>query len=192
MKTYVFALVATWLALASPAVAQHDIMTRSVEGPQAPFARQMTGHAFTATPPTLPSNFRLQTEGNFQAQPLNKERFYYMKSFLARDPTFHTMEHESPGGLTNPGIGREMGRSWDELYTPFNTGWKTWEPTKFTPPPLAENRPNEKMWTTLSGSIGQRIPNGPSWINIDISQDPIEPVQGFQTPIKQSIDPATP
>lgn len=182
-------LALTLVALTAPtAWGQHQISSREVEGPQQPFAKQMNMAPFRAIPMTGPSNFLLRGEGNFQAQPLNKAQYGYVRSFRTFDPSFNTMYHEGVGGLTETGTAHEMGRSWNDLFTPFNTGRETWEPTKFMPPPLPEDRPHEQMWIPKIGSIGQRIPNGPSWINIDISKNPIEPREGLQTPIPQSLD----
>jgi hypothetical protein len=192
MKLPLMTSLCLTLLMTASAWGQHHISTREVEGPLAPFAKQLNAAPFRAIPLTSPSDFLLRGEGNFQAQPLNKAEYGYMPSFRTFDPSFRTMEHEGVGGLTETGPGREMGRSWNDLFSPFNTGRQTWEPTKFIPPALPEDRPHEQMWIPKIGSIGQRVPNGPSWINIDFSKDPIEPLQGFQTPIPQSLDTTQP
>ncbi|HTN77295.1 MAG TPA: hypothetical protein VL096_18680 [Pirellulaceae bacterium] len=169
------------LCLAGTGLAQDrfESSTREVRGPSEPFARQMTGHAFSATTPTSPSSFMISGAGNFQAQAFPRAQPFYVRSFQAETPSFKDMQHTGVGGLTETGVSWHLSRSWIDSFMPFDTGKETWVPTNFVPPPLPEDRP----YTSLSRNIGQRVPNGPSWIYIDLSKEPATPHEGFQSPL---------
>ncbi len=157
------------------------LTTRQVEGPTHPFARQMTGHPFRATPLNLPENFALPQAGNFQAQAFPRTHSMYVSSFAARSPSVPTMVHEGVGGLTKTGMSRELSRPWQDTFTPFATGLNTWQPTPFTPSRFPVDQPLESARPLPP--IGQRVSNGPSWINIDLSKEPPTPRDGFRTPL---------